>query len=90
MNRQECIEMLEEWNKDSTISKEFIERWNLGVDPYAGASMETVIYQIQREIIIKALGVMREEEVEKCTSFGADPDLKPGPLTQDDRGWIPN
>jgi hypothetical protein len=25
-----------------------------------------------------------------CTSFGADPDLKPGPMTQDDRGLDPN
>ena len=24
-----------------------------------------------------------------CVSFGADPDLKPGPLTQEDRGWKP-
>lgn len=24
-----------------------------------------------------------------CTSFGADPDLKPGPLTMEDRGWKP-
>ena len=27
---------------------------------------------------------------EICTSFGADPDLKPGPLTQNDRGWSPD
>jgi len=25
-----------------------------------------------------------------CNSFGADPDLKPGPLTMEDRGWNPN
>lgn len=25
----------------------------------------------------------------RCIAFGADPDLKPGPLTQDDRGWKP-
>lgn len=25
-----------------------------------------------------------------CISFGADPDLKPGPLTQEDRGWKPD
>ena len=24
-----------------------------------------------------------------CNSFGADPDLKPGPLTIEDRGWQP-
>lgn len=24
-----------------------------------------------------------------CNSFGADPDIKPGALTQDDRGWQP-
>lgn len=26
----------------------------------------------------------------QCISFGADPDLKPGPMTQEDRGWNPN
>lgn len=25
-----------------------------------------------------------------CNSFGADPDLKPGPLTIEDRGWTPD
>ena len=24
------------------------------------------------------------------SAFGADPDVKPGPLTQNDRGWCPN
>jgi hypothetical protein len=31
----------------------------------------------------------RVENCAPCTSFGADPDLKPGPLTQEDRGWDP-
>ena len=33
---------------------------------------------------------MSDSPKRSCTSFGADPDLKPGPLTQEDRGWQPN
>jgi hypothetical protein len=39
--------------------------------------------------------VVEEREVgnlplsKHCMSFGADPDVKPGPLTQEDRGWKP-
>jgi hypothetical protein len=30
-----------------------------------------------------------EQDSPRCTSFGADPDLKTGPLTPEDRGWKP-
>jgi ribonuclease HI len=32
---------------------------------------------------------LTEVEPRRCSSFGADPDLKPGPLGPEDRGWTP-
>ena len=54
---------------------------------------DTIVHGIWRDSVHLSIADLLADDWmvsgSECISFGADPDLKSGPLTVEDRGWKP-